>query len=197
MAGMASTLAFLLVRNVLRLIGLGPKQMTRTSRSPSCATSWQCCTARLPTPATHPPIAWSWPRWPDCCHASAGRRSWSRRRRCCVGIGRPYGVDGPTLVSPASGGASTLPLWSGVAAGTREPSLGLPPDLRGMHQARDEGVGHLGAQHPAPQWPGAGPEEGRSILGRVPSLPGRRCAGVRLLHSRDGCTHPDIRTVLH
>src|SRR6266446_10723513 len=61
-------------------------------------------------------------------------------------------------------------------------ALGLPADLRRVRQARDEGVGHLRAQHPPPPWLGACPEAGRSNLGRVPSLPGRRGPGVRLLH---------------
>ena len=72
---MASTVVFLVVRHVLRLVGLGPKPDDKDVEIAVLPTSWQCCTARLPAPAMPPPIAWSSPRWPDCCLGSAGRRS--------------------------------------------------------------------------------------------------------------------------
>jgi len=55
MGGMASTLVFLPMRHVLRLVRLGPKtmvpnQMTRTSGSQPCATSWRRSPPGCPSP---------------------------------------------------------------------------------------------------------------------------------------------------
>jgi hypothetical protein len=195
MTGMASTLVFLLVRHALRLVGLGPKpddkdveiavlrhqlavlhrQVARPRYAPADRLVLATLARLLPrerwsaflvTPATLL-------RW----HREAVRRQWTYAREPRI----RRGLD-PAVVEL-------------VLRLARENSRrGLPPDLRGMRQARDEGVGHLGAQHSPAQWPGAGPEEGRSILGRVPSLPGRRCAGMRLLHRPrrlhpPGCTY--------
>jgi hypothetical protein len=54
---------------------------------------------------------------------------------------------------------------AGLAVGTRDPSWGLPADLWGVRQARDEGVGHLRAQRPPSPWLGACPEAEWAELG--------------------------------
>src|SRR2546427_3505631 len=112
MTGMAPTIVFLVVRHVLRLIGLGPtpddkdveiavlrhqlgvlhRQVARPRYAPTDRLVLATLARMLPRE-----------RW------SAFR---SRRRRCCAGIGSSCDVDGPTLVSPASGGASILRSWS-------------------------------------------------------------------------------------
>src|SRR5438876_10026220 len=111
MAGMASTLVFLLVRHVLGMVSLGPKpdkdveipvlrhqlavlhrQIARPRYAPTDRLVLATLTRMLP------------------------RDRWSAflvtRRRCCAGIGSLCGVDARTLVGHVSGEALNLPLWS-------------------------------------------------------------------------------------
>src|SRR2546421_124325 len=83
------------------------------------------------------------------------------------------------LVSLASGWASIQRSWRWSCGWHGRILAGA--DLWRVRQARDEGVGDLGAQHPAPTWLGACAEAGRPDLRQVPPLPGRRGSGVRLL----------------
>jgi hypothetical protein len=48
---MASPIVFLVARRILRLVGLGSTPDGKDIEiAVLCVTSWQCCTARLPTP---------------------------------------------------------------------------------------------------------------------------------------------------
>jgi transposase InsO family protein len=80
--------------------GLGPDPRTRMPwRSRCFETRWWCYTARWRVRGTPRPIGRCWQRWSSCYRASGGRPSWSRPRRCCVGIGgshrREDGAAGP------------------------------------------------------------------------------------------------------
>jgi hypothetical protein len=151
---------FLLVRHALRLVGLGPtpdakdveiavlhhqlavlkRQVARSRYAPTdrliLATlarlvSRERWSAFLVTPATLL-------RW----HRELVRRRWTYAR-------------GPRVQRGLS-----CRCGAGPAAGTGEPSLGLPADLRRVRQARNAGVSHLGAQRPPPQWVWGLPRDG-------------------------------------
>jgi len=62
MTGTTSTIVFLLVRHVLRPVGLGPTPDDKDVEMAVLRPSWRCCTTRLPAPASHD-------RWPDPGHA--------------------------------------------------------------------------------------------------------------------------------
>src|SRR5438445_13395780 len=158
MAGMTSTIVFLVVRHVLRLVGLGPKpddkdveiavlrhqlavlrrQIARPRYVPTdrliLATLARLLTrerwsAFLVMPATLL-------RW----HRKLVRRRWTYAREPRI----RKGLD-PALVELVLRLARENPRWG---------YLRICAEVR---QARDEGVGHLRAQHPPAPWLGACP----------------------------------------
>src|SRR2546428_5081774 len=100
MAGMASTIVFLFVQQVLRLVGLGPKPDDKDVEIAALRHRLAVLHRQVARPRYAPTDRLILARWPGCCLASAGRRSWSRQRRYCAGIGSSCDVDGPTLVGP-------------------------------------------------------------------------------------------------
>ena len=67
---MASTIVFLVVRHVLRLVGLGPKPDDKDVEITVLRHQLALLHRRLPAPATLQLTAWSWRPWPGCCLGS-------------------------------------------------------------------------------------------------------------------------------
>jgi hypothetical protein len=121
-------------------LGLHPTR--KTSRSPCCATSWQCYTARSHDPGTRRPIAACWPLSPVFSIATSGGCSWSRQPRGSAGTGTSSPGRGPTrtaatsVLKPLTEGSSTSSCdWPG---GTL---AGLPAHRGRVPQARCNRLG--------------------------------------------------------
>jgi hypothetical protein len=112
MAGMASTIVFLVVRHALRLVGLGPKPDDKDVEIAVLRHQLAVPHRQVPNPRYAPTDRLVLVTLAGCWLGSAGRPSWSHRRRCCVDIVNSCDVDGPTLVSPESREASVLRSWS-------------------------------------------------------------------------------------
>src|SRR4051794_23971414 len=179
-------LAFMAVRQVLRVIGLGPssdakdveiavlrhqlamlrRQVARPRYTPADRMIFASLAKLLPrgrwsiflvTPSTLL-------RW----HRDLVRRRWT------------YPTDGrrPRALDPKDS-------RPGPASGSGESPLGIPADRGRVPQARPAGLGDLGAHHPAPPPPRTGTLPRRPELDAVPSHSGRRHPGLRLPDGRD------------
>ena len=109
---MASTIVFLVVRHVLRLVGLGPKPDDKDVEIAVLRHQLAVLNRQVARPHYAPTDRLILATLAKLLPGDAGRPSWSRRRRCCAGIGSSCDVDGPIVVSPLSRGASILASWS-------------------------------------------------------------------------------------
>jgi hypothetical protein len=152
---------------------LSPRTTRSQTGGPRSHTRCQGCRDRRPAPpvggaeAPGCPLPLRPDRSPDPGHLGQARVPGT-----LVGVSGHAG-DAVALASRAGATSMDLRSWAprpegprscrcgaGPAAGTGEPSLGLPADLRRVRQARNAGVSHLGAQRPPPQWVWGLPRDG-------------------------------------
>ncbi len=115
---------------------------------------------------------------------------------CAVAAGT--GAQEVDVAAAACGSASARPSASRarLAAGPREPALGLRADPGRAAQARDPcRCDHDPVDHQAfRSWSGAAPTG--TVMGRVSARAGAGVGGVRFLHRRDGLVADVVRVVL-
>jgi len=180
------TLALVIVRQVLGLVGRGPSPdandveiavlhhqllvLRRQLPRPRCTPTDRMVLAALAKllPRNRSPIFLVTPstllRW----HRELIRRRWTYPTS-----GRSRRALNPEVVDL-------------IVQLARESPLRIPAHRRRMPQARRAGVGDLGRRDPMPPRTGAGAPARRTDLDPIPARPGRWEARVRLSHGRNG-----------
>src|SRR5689334_20044608 len=156
----ARTVAFLIVRRVLRLVGLGPLPNAKDVEIAVLRHQLMVLRRQVARPRYTPTDRL----------VLASLASLLSRERWAIFLVTPAGS--PTV--GAGGGRA------GAAAGPREPPVGLPAHRGGVPQARRDGVGDVGTYDCAPASSRARAAADRADLDTVRAGPGRRDPRLRL-----------------
>jgi len=174
---MWSTLSFLALRRLLRLLGLGPKPDDKDVEIAVLATNSRSSSARLLVLVRRGRSRSCSRCWSGSSHGIAGLSSSWRRRPCCAGTGSWSARTGPRLADLSAVGFPTRP-WNWCAPGPAEPHWGYMASPG--NEPSGVSVSVSGAQCHASSPARTGSQTGVTHLGRVLEVASVGCAGVRL-----------------